>query len=143
MEKYAYNRREGDYANKTFFVAKMEHTFDSHCGVLDELQPFYYGASIIFFVVLCIWSLFVFVIRKQSTYSVQKVLTLVPVAKGFETLIYWLDHSKCPWADDMEVEAYLKMGKVTAVTFTYTFIHAVLFMLCKGWSTTNRGIDRD
>ena len=35
------------------------------------------------------------------------------------------------------------MGKVTSVTFTYTFIHALFFMLCKGWNTTNQVVDRN
>jgi len=71
-------------------------------------------------------------------------LTLVPALKGFETFLYCVDYKKCPWAEaDIAAEAYLRMGKVTSVTFTYTFIHAVLFMLCKGWSTTNHGVDRN
>lgn len=35
------------------------------------------------------------------------------------------------------------MGKVTSVTFTYTFIHALFFMLSKGWNTTNQVVDRN
>jgi len=35
------------------------------------------------------------------------------------------------------------MGKVTSVTFTYTFIHALFFMLCKGWNTTTQLVDRN
>jgi hypothetical protein len=35
------------------------------------------------------------------------------------------------------------MGKVTSVTFTYTFIHALFFMLAKGWNTTNQIVDRN
>ena len=35
------------------------------------------------------------------------------------------------------------MAKVTNITFTYTFIHALLFLLCKGWSTTTHQVDRN
>jgi len=32
---------------------------------------------------------------------------------------------------------------VTSVTFTYTFIHALFFMLAKGWNTTSQVVDRN
>jgi hypothetical protein len=52
--------------------------------------------------------------------------------------------SKCPWIDDdLANEAYLRMGNVTCVTFSYTFLHALFYMLCKGWSTTNNTVDRN
>ena len=35
------------------------------------------------------------------------------------------------------------MGKVTSVTFSYTFIHALLYMLAKGWTTTSQVMDRN
>jgi hypothetical protein len=35
------------------------------------------------------------------------------------------------------------MGMVTSVTFTYTVIHGILFILAKGWNTTNTVVDRN
>ena len=35
------------------------------------------------------------------------------------------------------------MAKVTNITFTYTFIHAFMYLLCKGWSTTTDQVDRN
>ena len=50
----------------------------------------------------------------------------------------------CPWdAPKNQKDAYVRMGKVTLVTFTYTFIHALFFMLAKGWNTTNQIVDRN
>ena len=55
-----------------------------------------------------------------------------------------MDYNRCPFiAADAESQAYIKMGKVTCVTFSYTFYHALFFMLSKGWMTTNSVIDRD
>jgi len=62
----------------------------------------------------------------------------VPFLKALESLFQGMDNSNCPWTDpDLSTEAYLRMGKVTVVTFSYTFIHALMFMLAKGWATTN------
>jgi hypothetical protein len=44
---------------------------------------------------------------------------------------------------DIATDAYLRMGKVTCVTFSYTFLHAVFFMICRGWSTTSNTVDRN
>lgn len=50
----------------------------------------------------------------------------------------------CPWVDtDIAKQAYLRMAKVTLVTFTYTFFHAFLYLLCKGWHLTIHQIDRN
>ena len=69
---------------------------------------------------------------------------MVPILKALEDLLYTLDYMKCPWGSaDVAEDAYLRMGKVTAVTFTYTFIHALLFMLSKGWNTTTQVVDRN
>lgn len=35
------------------------------------------------------------------------------------------------------------MAKVTNITFTYTFIHAFMYLICKGWSTTTHQVDRN
>lgn len=35
------------------------------------------------------------------------------------------------------------MGRVTCVTFSYTFIHALLYLMCKGWSTTTTTVNRN
>lgn len=54
------------------------------------------------------------------------------------------EFKSCPWVSaDVAEDAYLKMGKVVIVTFSYTFIHAVLYMICKGWNTTNQNVDRN
>lgn len=71
-------------------------------------------------------------------------MTLVPGLKLLESLLYAIYFNECPW-DNTEVakEAYLRMAKVTNITFTYTFIHAFMFLLCKGWSTTTHQVDRN
>jgi hypothetical protein len=58
--------------------------------------------------------------------------------KLVEDLLYSVEYRTCPWETaNVAEDAYLRMGKVTAVTFTYTFLHALFFMLSKGWNTTN------
>ena len=65
MEKYAYNKRDGDFTNKTFYEARMKHTFEEHCQVLWDLNSYFVGASVAFLLVLVVWCLFVFSIRKE------------------------------------------------------------------------------
>ena len=61
-----------------------------------------------------------------------------------EVLLDLMQFETCPWdSADVAQDAYLRMGQVTSVTFTYTFIHALYFMLCKGWNTIYLLIDRN
>ena len=69
---------------------------------------------------------------------------MIPLLKAMEAMLYALDFQSCPWdSENVAQDAYLRMGKVTSVTFTYTFIHALFFMLCKGWNTTTQLVDRN
>ena len=122
----------------------MTHVFVENCYVLYDLAPTYFYTSTILFLTSVVWISFVFGIRKNSAFPIQKILTIIPVLKGLEVMLYGLDNLKCPWVDeDIAPEAYLKMGKVTSVTFSYTFLHAFLYMLCKGWSLTVHTVDRN
>lgn len=69
---------------------------------------------------------------------------MIPFLKALENFLYAMDFHNCPWdASNRSQDAYVRMGKVTSVTFTYTFIHALFFMLAKGWNTTNQNVDRN
>ena len=58
--------------------------------------------------------------------------------------LYGMDYNQCPWVEiDIATQAYLRMGKVTSVTFTYTFINAIYFLLCRGYATTVHAVNRD
>lgn len=101
-------------------------------------------SSALFGASLVVWLLFVYKIMAESTLPVQKILALIPVLKGMECLLYMLEFQTCPWdSADVAEDAYLRMGKVTTVTFAYTFIHALFYMLCKGWNTTTQIVDRN
>lgn len=74
----------------------------------------------------------------------QRVLTMVSVMKALEDLLYTIVFKSCPWEPaDIAEEAYLRMGKVTEVTFTYTFILALLYMLSKGYNITIQVMDKN
>jgi len=69
---------------------------------------------------------------------------MVPIMKSIESLLYTLEYKNCPWESaDVAQDAYLRMGKVTEVTFTQTFIVALFFMLSKGWNITLQQVDRN
>jgi hypothetical protein len=66
------------------------------------------------------------------------------MCKAIELMLYAAVFNACPWVNtDIATEAYLRMGKVTVVTFTYTFFHAFIYLLCKGWHLTIHAIDRN
>lgn len=142
LEKYSYANK--DNLGGIIYTTKITHSFEQHCEILYALSPYFNWSAICYAILFLVWVLFVFQLRKQSTQPVQKILTLIPVLKGLESLLYAIDYNQCPWCEsNLAAEAYLKMGKVTSVTFTYTFIHAFFYMLCKGWSITNHGVDRN
>ena len=122
----------------------MDHQFIQRCYIFDNLVPLIGFVTFLFVVLLAIWVVFVYNLRKDQAFPVQKILTLVPILKCLEDLLYYLKDRSCPWdSADVAQDAYLRMGQVTSVTFTYTFLHALLFMLSKGWNTTNQVVDRN
>ena len=140
MEDYSFSYyNTSRYKGDANIRVKLHHFFRENCYVLKDLAPNFYGASICFTGVFAIWVLFTFHIRKEYAYPVQKIITLIPALKAMETFLYATYYMQCPWAD----ADIATMGKVTSVTFTYTFIHALFFMLAKGWSTTTQNVDRN
>lgn len=93
-----------------------------------------------YFVVFMVWCVMVSVVHKNNSFPLQKTLMVIPFLKALENLLFTEDFNNCPWVGENQgqsSEAFLKMGKVTSVTFSYTFIHALLYMLAKGWTTTS------
>ena len=122
----------------------MSHEFIQRCGILYELAPALYSPALLQFIIFCFWSLYVFGIRKDKSFQIQRTLAFIPILKALEALLNAMDFDNCPWSqNDYATEAYLKMGRITSVTFTYTFIHALFYMLSRGWSTTIHTVDRN
>lgn len=111
--------------------------------MFDNLIPVIKTTMVIYVIVILVWCYVVYWLRKDQTFPVQKILTLLPCLKLIESILVSADYGKCPWdSADIAEDAYIKMGKVTLITFTYTFLHALLYILCKGWNTTNQAVDR-
>jgi hypothetical protein len=139
LMKFAYNN-----GTNGVFNASMQHQFIQHCYVFDQLIPIMALASIAFAISSVVWAIIVFHFRKEQSFPVQKILLFVPSLLSLENLLFYLEDKSCPWVStNVAEDAYLKMGKVTSVTFTYTFLHALFYMLCKGWNTTSQAIDRN
>lgn len=43
----------------------------------------------------------------------------------------------------IQTQSYLKMGKVVCVIFTFTFLHSMIYLVCRGWKTTIHTVDRN
>lgn len=126
------------------YEVRLEHKFVEYCYVFDSLIPIIEVTVALYFIVILIWVYVVYMLRKEQAFPVQKILTMLPILKMIESLLVGADYNKCPWdSADIAEDAYIKMGKVTLITFTYTFLHALLYMLCKGWNTTNQAVDRN
>lgn len=143
--QYAYNRP--NKTNETEeFVAYIQHTFIERCSVFENLIPIVMVDSILYLVVFIIWCILVGVVFKNNSFPLQKTLTVIPFLKALENFLFTEDFNNCPWVGEnsgQSSEAFLRMGKVTSVTFSYTFIHALLYMLAKGWTTTSQVMDRN
>lgn len=122
----------------------MSHEFVANCGILYDLAPALYSPAFLQLIIFTIWSIYVFGLRKEQSFQIQRTLAFIPILKSLEALLNAMDFDNCPWSqNEYATEAYLKMGRITSVTFTYTFIHALFFMLCRGWSTTVHTVDRN
>ena len=121
----------------------MDHQFIQRCYIFDNLVPLIGFVSFIFVVILAIWIVFVYNLRKDQAFPVHEILTFVPILKCLEDLLYYLKDRSCPWDNaDKSQDAYIRMGQAISVILTYTFLHALLFMLSNGWNTTNQVVDR-
>ena len=119
------------------YTARMNHLFMQRCGLLKELAPFFFAITFIFFVQFAAW-MALLAARRETTYPVQRLLAFIPAIMSLMVLMYGLEFDTCPWVGSSPDQAYLKMGKVCTVTFSYTFIHAVFYVLCHGWSITDQ-----
>ena len=53
-------------------------------------------------------------------------------------------YANCPWVNlTISAFAYLRMGKVVTVTFTFTFLHSLIYLICRGWKTTIITVERN
>ena len=126
------------------YQAKMTHVFINRCFVLDDLFPVYYTGASCLFATLFIWIVFVFSVRKRQSFLLQRLLTGIPAMFGVQQLLYGMHYQRCPWVEvDVASQAYLRMGMVTIVTFTMTMVHAILYVLCRGWTTTHQMVNRN
>jgi hypothetical protein len=88
--------------------------------------------------------IFTFVLRKQYTLYLQKFLIMIPLLKVFETFVNGLFLTKCPWLSTTDAEEkYIDMARISVVTFTYTALLAMLYLLSQGWSTIQFQMNRD
>jgi hypothetical protein len=56
---------------------------------------------------------------------------------GIESAFYAFYYKSCPWVDkDIAVETYLNMGRITTITFKFTFLHALLYIISLGYGLT-------
>lgn len=58
-----------DPPKEPVYWAEVSHTFISRCYLLSDLYPIFYICSIIFLAVTVVWSVFVFIIRKNTSHS--------------------------------------------------------------------------
>ena len=124
------------------YTARMNHLFMQRCGLLKALAPFFFAFAFIFFTQFCAW-MSLLGVRRETTFPVQRLLAFIPAMMSLQILTYGLDFDTCPWVGASPDQAYLKMGKVCTVTFSYTFIHAIFYVLCHGWSITDQQVGRD
>ena len=126
------------------YIANLTHQFIDNCYVLENLAPLYKISSMSLLFAFFVWMVTMKYIRKDSVLYLHRTLAFIPALKSLEAFVQGADNRNCPWTDTLDAsEAYLRMGKVTIVTFSYTFLHAVFFLLCKGWATANHDVDRD
>lgn len=69
----------------------MGHTFIERCYVLENLIPFMYVDTIAFFVMFLVWLLFVTNLRKEQSFPVQRILSMIPFLKALENFLYAMD----------------------------------------------------
>lgn len=126
------------------YWVELKHTFTARCYLLSDLFPLFYICSIIFLVITVIWAAFVFLIRKNTAFSFQRLLTTIPILMLINDFLYGKWYAACPWVDmTISTAAYLRMGKVVTVTFTFTFLHSLIYLICRGWKTTIHTVERN
>ena len=85
-------------ASEPAYYTKMVHTFHQNCEFLRALAPFFMVLSIVFTMIMVAWCILCWK-RKESTFSVQRLLTFMPAMMALQVLLQGLDYKTCPWVD--------------------------------------------
>lgn len=138
LRKFIFQQTHGDVS------IVVEHNFIERCYLLTDVIPNYFIMSLIWLGILIAYWLHTFVFRKQYSLYLQRFLLMIPLIKIFETFINGLFLTKCPWlsAQDAE-EKYIDMARISIITFTYTALLALLYLLSQGWNTISFQMTRD
>lgn len=126
------------------YNATLMHNFIEHCYLIHDLSPIFYWCSVMLLGVAVVWTAIVFVFRKRQSQQLQKLLTSIPFLLLIYNFIYGKFYTSCPWTElTISSYAYLRMGRVVTVTFTFTFLHSLIYLICRGWKTTMMTVERN
>ena len=90
---------EGNDTKPQIYWAELKHSFISRCYLLSDLYPIFYICSSLFLTVTVVWSVFVFIIRKNTSYSFQRLITSIPILMLIGNFLYGKWYAACPWVD--------------------------------------------
>ena len=121
------------------YTAYLEHEFFNHCDDISSMSGLFYFLSILYLIMLVGYAGLVFLVRRPESFTVQKLLVLVPFMKCWQSQCFSDYFSMCPWVakdiQDMakyEVSSFYMRAASDAVN---TLIMMLLIFLSRGWFT--------
>lgn len=124
------------YNNNSNYTASLSHTFIQRCYILNPVTPTYLVLAGLWLLAGLIWYALTYHFFKSHAIFLQRVLMMIPVCKGLETMINGFFYNACPWSGSLHPgEKYLEMARISIITIVYTVLLALLYIMSKGWQT--------
>lgn len=141
---YTFNSNLSD---SPLYVSFISHTFIERCYFLDWIIPFYFFMCTFWGVVTGAWIYIVYFRFKMHSLYLQKVLTLFPFCKIWETMVSGFFYRDCPWVTpgngSNSSERYANVSRIIIFTISYTIFLALLYLISKGWNTLSFQMTRN
>ena len=91
--------------------------------------------AILYLLITGVALMYNFCIRGEKSYTIQKLLILVPLLKAFESTINMNYFQQCPWEQN-DMRGSRKLNAISL----YTFVNILMIFLSRGWFTRTYSI---
>lgn len=140
--QYSFNNNTSNSTEAT--MVTLSHIFVSNCGKISWIQVTLWFLSACMLTVLCYWYYQTFYKHKDYVQPLQRVLTSLFTLKYFDTLLYCVQLTGCPWYDSSEKYlTYVDILRFTISTVYFTALFGIFYVLGNGWQIVVQQLNRD
>jgi len=135
LSKYSFPRSD------EYFI-EHSHKYTEFCEVMNPSFKFYLIAIAIWGLITVFHILWTWILRKDYSKHLQKILLFIPVFFAGYTLIDYVFFLSCPWDTKNGVQ-YLQIIQIALVTIFNTLFVGLCCFISKGWAIVRNSFTRE